>query len=81
MQQQFGSRLLPRKLQRFKQGEKVYVKGWPIEVTGLVVDYIPPTAKEFPAYKIMTEDGSIEKISQLFLSSKPFRCSKQTSVL
>jgi hypothetical protein len=64
-----NTRLLNSQPWRFVPGDQVYVRGWPIDETALVIDQ--QSGLPFPHYLVVDGDSTEWRISQLELSRKP----------
>ena len=65
-----GVRLLNGKPWRFKIGEVVYVRGWPVDATAKITAQLR-NAVPFPHYLAVDNDGREWRIPQLHLSTSP----------
>lgn len=65
-----AAKLLNRQPWRFHAGSTVYVRGWPVDATGLVVEQLRD-GLAFPHYLVVDPDGQAWDIAQLRLSHSP----------
>lgn len=65
-----AAKLLNHQPWRFHAGSIVYVRDWPADATGLVIEQLRDDLP-FPHYLVVDPDGQAWDIAQLRMSSRP----------